>query len=256
MLGRVDGFLNRITMYRLLLYYLIALLTAAVAWLFNTVVARVWKLPMNSESSLLTALILSLIITPGRTYESFLLLLSAALLAMASKYILAISGKHLFNPAALGAVVGALFFEQGATWWAGGNLPMLPLVLVGGMLVVRKLRRADLVLAFLGVAMISTLWPIVVSGGALLGLFFSPSIRVFSIYFTPELALIVGNVFSCLISPKFKAVLKLKEKREIAADTYEFVFSGQSPEFLPGQYAEWTLASEKSDSRGNRRYFT
>src|SRR3989344_879686 len=110
MLRIVDDLLNRITMYRLLLYYLIALLTAAVgfsaacalpyppaviipsatflaagAWLFNAVVARVWKLPMNSESSLLTALILSLIITPGRTYESFLLLLSAALLAMASK---------------------------------------------------------------------------------------------------------------------------------------------------------------------------
>src|SRR3989338_6796368 len=193
MLGRVDGFLTNVPMYRLLLYYLIALLTAAVgfsaagilpyppadiiasasflaavAWLFNTVVARVWKLPMNSESSLLTALILSLIITPGRTYESFLLLLSAALLAMASKYIFAISGKHLFNPAALGAVVVALFFEQGATWWAGGNLPMLPLVLIGGILVARKLRHADLVLAFLGVALLSILLPVVVSGGELL----------------------------------------------------------------------------------------
>jgi len=251
---------------------------------------------MNSESSLLTALILSLIITPGRTYESFLLLLSAALLAMASKYILAISGKHLFNPAALGAVVVALFFEQGATWWAGGNLPMLPLVLIGGILVARKLRHADLVLAFLSVALLSILAPVVVSGGellpalrsalvngslfffafvmlveplttpprrvgrilygALVGLLFSPSIHVFSIYFTPELALVVGNVFSYLVSPKFKAVLKLKEKKEIAEGTYELVFTGRQPEFLPGQYAEWTLASDVSDTRGNRRYFT
>jgi len=222
--------------------------------------------------------------------------LSAGLIALASKYILAIRGKHVFNPAALGAVVVVFFFEQGATWWAGGNLPMLPLVLIGGILVARKLRHADLILAFLGVALLSILLPVVVSGGellpalrsalvngslfffafvmlveplttpprrigrlaygALVGLLFSPSIHVFSIYFTPELALVVGNVFSYLVSPKFKAVLKLKEKKEIAEGTYELVFAGQTPKFSPGQYAEWTLATDVSDTRGNRRYFT
>ena len=321
MLGIVDDFLNRITMYRLLLYYLIALLAAAVgfsaagilpydpvniiasagflaavSWLFNTIVARIWKVPMNAESSLITALILALIITPGRPYESFFLLLSAGLIAMASKYILAIRGKHIFNPAALSAVVVALFFEQGATWWAGGNLPMLPFVLIGGVLVLRKLRHTDLALAFLGVAMLSILAPVVISGGELLpalrsalvnaslfffafvmltepqttpprrlgrilygafvGFFFAPWVHIFSVYFTPELALVLGNVFSYLISPKFKAVLKLKEMREIAAGTYEFVFAGQTPAFSPGQYAEWTLTSDTADARGNRRYFT
>src|SRR3989338_8151349 len=138
--------LNQITMYRLLLYYLIALLAAAVvfsaagilpynpvdilasagflaalSWLWNAVVSRVWKIPVNAESSLITALILALIITPGRSYESFLLLLSSGLIALASKYILAIRGKHVFNPAALGAPVVGFFFEQGATWWAGGD---------------------------------------------------------------------------------------------------------------------------------------
>ena len=286
MLRIVDDLLNQITMYRLLLYYLIALLAAAVvfsaagilpynavdilasagflaalSWLWNALVSRVWKIPVNAESSLITALILALIITPGRSYESFLLLLSAGLIALASKYILAIRGKHVFNPAALGAVVVVFFFEQGATWWVGGNLPMLPFVLIGGVLVLRKLRHTDLALAFLGVAMLSILAPVVISGGellpalksalvnaslfffafvmltepqttpprrtgrilygALVGLLFSPSIHVFSIYFTPELALVTGNVFSYLISPKFKAVLKLKEIREIAAGTYE-----------------------------------
>src|SRR3989344_2063676 len=193
MLRIVDDLLNQITMYRLLLYYLIALLAAAVvfsaagilpynavdilasagflaalSWLWNALVSRVWKIPVNAESSLITALILALIITPGRSYESFLLLLSAGLIALASKYILVIRCKHVFNPAALGAVVVVFFFEQGATWWAGGNLPMLPFVLIGGILVARKLRHTDLVLAFLGVAMLSILAPVVVSGGELL----------------------------------------------------------------------------------------
>ena len=317
----VDRFLNNITMYRLLLYYLVALLAVAVvfsvagilpynpvyliasagfftavSWLFNTVVARIRKVPMNAESSLITGLILALIIPPDSPQVSFLFLLCASLAALASKYVIAIRGKHIFNPAALGVVVTALFLDQWATWWAGGNLPMLPFVLIGGVLVLRKLRHTDLALAFLGVAMLSILAPVVISGGellpalksalvnaslfffafvmltepqttpprrtgrilygALVGLLFSPSIHVFSIYFTPELALVTGNVFSYLISPKFKAVLKLKEIREIAAGTYEFVFTGRTPKFSPGQYAEWTLASEKSDSRGNRRYFT
>ncbi len=317
----IDNFLNQITMYRLLLYYLLGLLAVAVgfsaagilpfnpldiiasagflsaiSWLFNATVARIWKVPMNTESSLITALILALIITPGRTYESFFLLLCAGFIAMASKYILAVRGKHLFNPAALGVVATAFFLDQWATWWAGGDLPMLPFVLIGGILIVRKLRNTDLVLAFLVSALASTLAPVVIRGGdivpaltttlahaslfffafvmlteplttpprragrilygALVGLLFSPYIHVFSIYFTPELALIAGNVFSYLISPKFKAVLKLKEVKEIAADTYEFVFAGRPPKFSPGQYAEWTLASDVSDTRGNRRYFT
>jgi len=89
MLRIVDDLLNRITMYRLLLYYLVALLAAAVvfsaagilpynpvdilvsagflaalSWLWNALVSRVWNVPVNAESSLITALILSLIITP------------------------------------------------------------------------------------------------------------------------------------------------------------------------------------------------
>ncbi|MDO8576610.1 MAG: RnfABCDGE type electron transport complex subunit D [bacterium] len=317
----VDNFLNQITMYRLLLYYLIGLLAvavgfsaagilpynpvyiiasagflAAVSWLFNAVVARIWKVPMNAESSLLTALILALIINPDKPSESFFFLLWAVLLAMASKYIIAIRGKHVFNPAAFGVAATALFLDQSATWWVGGSLPMLPFVLVGGMLVVRKLRRSDLVLAFLGAAILATLAPVALEGGAILpaltttlvhaslfffafvmltepqttpprrlgrilygalvGFLFTPWVHIFSVYFTPELALLFGNVFSYLISPKFKAVLKLKEIREIATGTYEFVFAGRTPKFSPGQYAEWTLASDASDARGNRRYFT
>ena len=85
----IDRFLNKITMYRLVLYYLIFLLVVAatfgamgilpysplavasstavllaVAWITNTVFAKTFKAHPNVESVYITALILALIITP------------------------------------------------------------------------------------------------------------------------------------------------------------------------------------------------
>ena len=40
----------------------------------------------------------------------------------------------------------------------------------------------------------------------------APPFHIFSLYFTPELAILAGNVFSYLVSPKAKLVLTLKEK--------------------------------------------
>src|SRR3989344_1859315 len=147
----VDRFLNNITMYRLLLYYLVALLAVAVVFSVAGI------LPYNP------------------VYLIFLL--CASLAALASKYVIAIRGKHIFNPAALGVVVTALFLDQWATWWVGGNLPMLPFVLIGGLLVARKLRHTDLVLAFLCSAILSTLLPVVIGGGEILPAFTTTLLR-------------------------------------------------------------------------------
>jgi ferredoxin-NADP reductase len=52
-------------------------------------------------------------------------------------------------------------------------------------------------------------------------------------------------------------LLRLKEKRELAPNLYEFVFSAtERLRFKPGQYLEWTLPQVFFESRGNRRYFT
>ena len=67
----------------------------------------------------------------------------------------------------------------------------------------------------------------------------------------------VGNVFSYVVSPKRRVVLKLKRKSKMAPDIVDFVFkSSQKLAFQPGQYMEFTLAHPHPDSRGNRRYFT
>jgi ferredoxin-NADP reductase/Na+-transporting NADH:ubiquinone oxidoreductase subunit NqrB len=93
------------------------------------------------------------------------------------------------------------------------------------------------------------------------GLLFTARYSFGPLYSTPELALIIGNLFAYGVSMKRRAMLVLKEKHLISKDTYEFSFASETPlHFHAGQYLEWTLPERTSghrvDNRGNRRYFT
>src|SRR4051812_37121027 len=137
MLELIDGYLNKITMYRLVLYYLILLVVQAVVLslfkllpynffdiifssLFLVVVcfganelfAKVFEIPANVESVHISALILALIISPGHSLQNYVFLFWAGLLAMASKYILAIYKKHLFNPVAFSVALTAFTISK------------------------------------------------------------------------------------------------------------------------------------------------
>jgi glycine betaine catabolism B len=93
--------------------------------------------------------------------------------------------------------------------------------------------------------------------GALVGFLFSPQVHFGSFYITPELAILMGNVFSYLVSPKRKLVLSLVDKIHIGSDLWDFIFlPNKQLKFAPGQYMEWTLGHDDPDSRGNRRFFT
>ncbi|HEX7542746.1 MAG TPA: oxidoreductase, partial [Patescibacteria group bacterium] len=121
MINLIDNFLNKITMYRLVLYFLIGLLFLSVIFSFfhflpydpifiileslflfffsgfiNDLFSKIFKAPTNIESTYITALILALIITPAKSFDNYIFLAWAATLAMASKYILAINKKHIF----------------------------------------------------------------------------------------------------------------------------------------------------------------
>ncbi len=323
MLNLIDSLLNRITMYRLVLYVLIALLTIAavfgffgwlpyssvsiiysalfitlICWLINTIAAWVFDAPTNVESVYITALILALIINPitALNFEYFAFIFWVATLAMVSKYFLAIGKKHLFNPAALAVATTAVTISQGASWWVG-TVVMLPFVVMGGFLVVRKIKTADLFWSFFTAAAATILafallgdkspldaeYRLLINSpliffatimlteplttpptknlriiyGALVGFLFAPQIHIDSIFSTPELALLVGNLFAYLVSPKQKLLLQLKEKIQLAPSIFNFIFQpGQKLKFKPGQYMEWTLEHDSPDSRGNRRYFT
>ncbi len=305
-------------MYRLVLYYLIVILLAAfglsffgffvfgpwalvistlvilvVCWLTNFIFAWAFRVPTNAESVYITALILVCIVSPT---ASFSLMIWASVLAMASKYILAIKKKHLFNPAAIAVVLTAYIFNQSANWWVG-TLSLTPIVILGGLLLTRKLIRFDLVLSFLIVAILTIVTPYLgnftdslniistvffhtsffffafvmltepltspptrylrIVYGVIVGLLFSPAVHLGSVYSTPELALIIGNLFVYLVSPKQRLVLTLKKKIQSAKDIVDFIFiPDQKLQFTAGQYMEWTIDPKGADSRGNRRYLT
>ncbi len=325
MFSIVDKLLNRITMYKLLFYYLIALLLIALGlsiagvlhfsavslatstlilvvacWVINKVFAEIFHAPTNVESAYITALILALIISPmtdGSVPLHVTFLLAASGLAMASKYILTINKKHIFNPAAIAVALTALGPRQSANWWIGTSV-MLPYVLIGGILLVRKIRRGRMVLTFfISVLLATAVYALLAKSGVytalketittsamfflgfvmlteplttpptakkqtwyavLTGVIFPPQFHILSLYSTPELALVAGNVFSYIISPKTKLFPTLKQKLRISPDSVDFVFNINEKKFVyePGQYMEWTLPHDGTDSRGNRRYFT
>ena len=325
MIRLIDNVLNRITMYRVVLYYLIFLVAVAAAfsvfgflpfqpldllastavlvlvcWIANSLLAKIFRVPANAESLYITAFILALIITPRSFSRHFAagsaLLVWAGVLAMASKYVLAVRRKHLFNPAAVAVVLTALTLNDAASWWVG-TLPMMPFVLVGGLLVARKVARFDLILSFVGAACAVTLGTTLAKGtgvlpatgqlladtpllffvfamlteplttppvrtrrvvyGAVVGCLFASPLHFGQVFVTPELALIVGNALSYVMSPKARYLLRLEARTQLAPDVYEFRFTGDRRlRFRPGQYLEWTLAHPRPDSRGNRRYFT
>jgi ferredoxin-NADP reductase/Na+-translocating ferredoxin:NAD+ oxidoreductase RnfD subunit len=316
----IDRLLNGVTMYRLVLWCLTALslisivfayfgwvpflwwqgllslvVLIAVGFLVNLLFGYVFRVPLNIESVFVTSFILFLVMSPAMNGREYVLLAITAAVAMASKYILAWRGKHFFNPAALGAfTVGT--YSGLATWWVG-TPAMLALVLIAGLLVVRKIRRFQMVSLFLfvvfalragmamraGERMGDAFLPLVVSYplvffasimfteplttpptrrlqfiyAAIVGVLFVTPFHVGPIVQSPELALLIGNVFAFLFGSRDRIWLTLRETREIARGTREFVFDVPRPiQFAAGQYIEWTLPHPKPDARGNRRFFT
>ncbi len=230
---------------------------------FNKIFARLWKVEPNIESSTITALILSLVLFPARDASAMLVLVGFALVAMASKYLVTYNRRHLFNPAAFAMLVLGLAGSAEAGWWVSSSV-MLPVTLITGLLIIKKLRRADMFMAFLiaiagGITILAMMsrmdlidmfltvfisWPVIFFGtimltepqtmpskettrwlyGLLVGLLFTSKFNWGPLYSTPEFALIVGNIFAFVVSSKAKLFLILKEKVQTAPGVFDFVF--------------------------------
>jgi glycine betaine catabolism B len=320
-LHKIDNFLNNFTMYRVILYGLIimvfnsiifgifgiitydgfsllisSLILTASCYISNHLFARIFKAAVNVESGFITALLLFFLMQPIDDVSGALLLVAVGTIAMASKYILAINKKHIFNPVAIAALVLSFNPYTLAIWWVGTPV-MLPITIIVGFLTVRKIRRFNLFFSYLIAAYFSILlfaylnnvrgielftqqftsWPLIYFGafmlteplttpptkklqiiyGVLVGVLFGMPLNLGVVYSSPELALVIGNIFSYIVSPKKNLLLKLSEKIKLAPEIYSFKFkSDQQFNFIPGQYLEWTLPHHRPDSRGNRRYFT
>src|SRR5258708_6400170 len=302
MLNKIDELLNSITMYHLVLYYLTLLLIVAfiysifgvlpftgvrlgisttilliVSLLTNKLLEKIFKVQTNYESLYITALILVFIITPAKNLNDIFFLVIIATISMATKFILNIKGKHIFNPAAIAVLITAITIQRYASWWVG-TLAMFPFTLLG-ILIVRKIRKLDLVFYFFISGIVSTFLFYILRGNTniiqiikniffdspilffafvmlteplttpptalfqsiyecIIGILFSP-MNVGLLFTTPEIALSIGNIFSYIVNPKEKLTLKLTHKIKLTPNTYDFVFSSnQKLKFISGQYLE------------------
>jgi ferredoxin-NADP reductase len=320
-MNAIDRLLNRFTMYRLVVYALISYCLLAFFWALagrlsyglgelggslavllavnyaaSKVFGYLWRVPTNAESWLITALILFLIVQPAHSVSGYLMLVAAGLVAMSGKFILAIRGRHIFNPAALAAAVLSLTAIQPAIWWVGSS-NFWPLTLLFGLAVVRKTRRFSLLFAFVLVSLTAQIYLILshhytfgtmlkhdlisspliflatimltepatmpprrsqqLTFGAAVGLLYATAWHVGSLYIYPEVALLLGNIYAFILMPKAGVRLELARINHISDRVADYVFRPSRPlPFTAGQYMEWTLPGVPFDSRGNRRSFT
>lgn len=179
--SRVFAVLGRVSMYRLVYLSLAALaLVAFVASLFGAVAPtplelvvtlavmaavcvavdaaaqRVLHLHWRLESSLITAHILLFVLRPTLEPVALAGIALAAAVASLSKYVLAWRGRHIFNPAAMGATVLTLLAVAvpalgASSWWVGTPVLAVPVVLLG-LAVLWRTEKLRLVAVFLVVA--------------------------------------------------------------------------------------------------------
>lgn len=202
----IGKMLGQISMYRLMLYFLLLLLgvnillsylgilpynfvdilfsgiyLTVICNLSNYIFSKLVHARRNLESSTITALILTLITGPLSFFENVLTLTLIGFFAMASKYIFVVRKKHIFNPAAAAVLISAFALKTGASWWVGGN-QTLPFILLGGFLVFSKIKRFEMIATFLLICFLS----IILSSGFTLSVILNPSIWFFALVMLVE----------------------------------------------------------------------
>lgn len=270
----------------------------ASSFIAQQIFSTLFRVVPNQESTAITALILYfMFLPPSDTYRAAVLAL-VGFVAVGSKYIIAYRKKHIFNPAAIAAALVGLCGIGSAGWWIGSSV-MAPFVLVFAVLLLRKLRRTAMALTFLAVALTIVCvrdFTVADQFGALLTdtLISSPLLFLAAVMltepltapsthrkrflyagvvgglyaiplsftsgsFTPEVALVLGNLFAYIIDPSLRQryALRLKEKNKLAPHIYEYVWEPNRPLiFTAGQYIDLALPKYWTDWRGNRRTFS
>jgi ferredoxin-NADP reductase/Na+-translocating ferredoxin:NAD+ oxidoreductase RnfD subunit len=270
----IDSFLNRTTMYRLLLYYLVALVgiaallgflgklpfsgtavivsalfITAVSYITNEIFAWAFTVVPNIESVFLTALILALIITPLKSPTDLPFLFWAAVWGQASKYIFAFKKRHLFNPAALAVLLTSLFIGQSADWWVGTSSMIIPTA-IGGFLIVRKIRRWDEVVSFLVLAVATIIGIGIIQGSAPMSLLQRSIIDTPLLFLacvmltepltappTRNLRILYGSLVGCLFAPQlhFGWFYTTPETALLIGNAFSYLVSSKERFILPLQ---------------------
>jgi Na+-transporting NADH:ubiquinone oxidoreductase subunit NqrB len=126
-----------------------SLLAIAAALATQLVCTRIWRLPaLDLRSPLITGLSLSLLLRADEPWIHA----AAAAIAIASKFVLRVDGKHIWNPAGF-AIVVLLFALPGHVWISPGQWGtsawFVTLVAFAAFMVLNAARRGDVALFFL-----------------------------------------------------------------------------------------------------------
>ena len=162
-----------ITLFLILLYFLggfqlgfqSVLLQAIFAILPTTLAGAIfdylelkrWTIP---RTPFISGLIIGLVSQFG---VNFLTLSIIGILAMLIKFLIKLEGKHIFNPAASGLLLGMLFFNSQPAWWGGSFwvfLIWIPIMLL-------KMRRWAPMVGFLVPVLIFSSLNIILSSSLL-----------------------------------------------------------------------------------------
>jgi ferredoxin-NADP reductase/Na+-translocating ferredoxin:NAD+ oxidoreductase RnfD subunit len=316
----VDQFLNQMSMYRLLSVALMAvwgvvlylsligrlhyspleLIASAVVLIlstygFNVLFGWLFNVRTHDESSFITALILFFLFSPSIRLLDLATLALIAMIAMGTKYVLVIKGRHVFNPAAAGAVIVGILGVTHATWWIATPI-LVPVTLLFAFLILYKTRRLTLGVLFLATAIpliitvgmfngqsllaaVTSLlsWPLLFFVGFMLSepltlpprrwqryligvivaVLFAIPVSIGGISSSPALALLIGNLIAFTFTQRKHLQLTFKERRRLSPSSEEYVFAaGQPLAFTAGQYMEITIPHTHKDSRGIRRIFS
>jgi ferredoxin-NADP reductase len=262
----------------------------------NYLFAYIFSVRAHGESALISALILFFIFSPPRTPSSFIVMILVAAIAMASKYLLVWRSRHIFNPSAVAAVISGVIGLQYASWWVATG-PLIPITLLFGTLILYKTRRFKMGTLYVGVSivvillvtalngrspmdvlpLIFTSWPLLFFAGFMLSepltlpprkyqryalavgvaILANAHIAVLGLSFTPEIALVIGNIAAFLCGSRGTLRFTFLSRKQLAKDQVEYIFtSNRRLQFLPGQYIELQFPQKKADARGSRRMFT
>ena len=320
-MARLDALLGKVQMYRLVSLALAAIVLVALVEslvgvlgfeplallatlatvlvscvVANRVMALLFRVRPHTESSIITGLLLFFLFFPTTDGQDLLSVALVAAIAVASKYVLAWRGRHIFNPAAIGAVIITLTGLNASVWWVGTPV-LLPAVAIGALLVLYRTRQLPMGLTFIVLATVvvtivqssfglappdalvytlgSTplvflagfmlsepltlpprLWQRLVLAG-IVALLFSIPFSVGPLYSSPELALVVGNLLAFLVGQRRGLSLSFERATKLTPSTTEFVFSSKRPvSFRAGQYIELSIPHSGADSSGTRRVFS
>ena len=203
--------------------------------------------------------------------------------------------RHIFNPAAIAAVIISLMGLAFASWWVA-TPSLLPVTLLLSFVILYKTRHLVMGGVFLAVAMLliitTTLsygasvpellqllvaFPLVFFAGFMLsepltlppkqwqqyivaavaGILISLPFSIGPVSSSPAIALIVANVAGLIFSYRTTIKLTLRARRALTPTVDELEFGKDAPvPFKPGQYMEITVPHARKDGRGLRRAFS